>query len=774
MQKATLTLLILLIIGSTCLAQQWVSIEVKDAQFDNPLAFVFMSDSLRTKGGQTDINGNIQLQLYPGDCIYTQLYGYRNQKHIWNGQNPWILHLESNPMVLNELVVKVKDDPAMRVIAKSLKNAEINNPVNQMDYQFEQYSKMIVDFERTEQNELAKKFENKKLLLSETVSLHQHRAPDQNKETILANQMSGFEFPQSTIIGSQLQSFSAYEADFQIFDRVLISPMGPRAMDRYEYHMLDTSLTGLDSVFVIQFQPKKRFQSNGMSGVIQIKTPEYALVLLSAEPYEKESSYYIKIQQKLEKKQDFFFPSEMNSYYKLTQNTPEIFGEIQTKINHIEIRKFNAKDFDAVEFDFPAAANEVDESSWEKIRYQPLSDEEKNTYIFMDSLGKANHLDAKVNRLTRLFEGQVQLGKLNWDLFHLYRFNRFEGSRLGISLSTNEQFHRHWEIDGLAAYGFKDRQSKWGLGAGWKSTDNRVQFRMGYTDDVQESGCNPMPQDRKNINQQVYEFFITKMDYVKGYNFDVQFPLANSIQLRYIQSHLNKTPHPSFSAISENKTYQLTTNKIFLRWSPGEKRRRIMGKEITLSGYWPIFQLGYTAGSINQVQHFFRQQFELEKTFHSAYWGDIKIKGEWGKNIAALPLNELNALRGSWNNDIKFNISVPTTFETALNNAWYARTYTHFYLRYKWKTPIYQIPQSAPKITAIFNAGWGQLGASDWAPTGVHDYPKGFYETGLAVNDLLISASGGLGIGCYTRLGQYSETSFQKNIVFKIATNFLF
>jgi len=56
----------------------------------------------------------------------------------------------------------------------------------------------------------------------------------------------------------------------------------------------------------------------------------------------------------------------------------------------------------------------------------------------------------------------------------------------------------------------------------------------------------------------------------------------------------------------------------------------------------------------------------------------------------------------------------------------------------------------------------------------VHDYPKGFYETGIAVNDLLISTSGGLGIGCYTRLGQYSETSFQKNIVFKIATNFLF
>jgi hypothetical protein len=586
--------------------------------------------------------------------------------------------------------------------------------------------------------------------------------------------MSGFEFPQSTIIGSQLQSFSAYEADFQIFDRVLISPMGPRAMDRYDYHMLDTAITGLDSIFVIQFQPKKRFQSNGMSGVIQIKTPEYALVLLSAEPYEKESSYYIKIQQKLEKKHDYFFPSEMNSYYKLTQNTPEIFGEIQTKINHIEIRKFNAKDFDAVEFDFPAAANQVDEPTWEKIRYQPLSAEEKNTYVFMDSLGQANHLEAKVNRLTSLLEGQVKLGKLNWDLFHLYRFNRFEGSRLGLSLSTNEKFHQHWQIDGLAAYGFKDRQSKWGLGAGWKSTDNRVQFRIGYTDDVQESGCNPMPQNRKNINQQVYEFFITKMDYVKGYNFDVQFPLANSIQMRYIQSHLNKTPHASFFVSSENNSYQLTSNKIFLRWSPGEKRRRIMGKEITLSGYWPIFQWGYTAGSINQAQNFIRQQFEMEKTFHSAYWGDLKIKGEWGKNIAALPFNELNALRGSWNNDIKFNLSVPSTFETALNNVWYARTYTHFYVRYKWKTPIYQTPQSAPKITAIFNAGWGKLGALDLAPTDVHDYPKGFYETGIAVNDLLISTSGGLGIGCYTRLGQYSETSFQKNIVFKIATNFLF
>jgi hypothetical protein len=62
----------------------------------------------------------------------------------------------------------------------------------------------------------------------------------------------------------------------------------------------------------------------------------------------------------------------------------------------------------------------------------------------------------------------------------------------------------------------------------------------------------------------------------------------------------------------------------------------------------------------------------------------------------------------------------------------------------------------------------------DQAADGVRDYPRGFYETGIAVNDLLISSSGGLGIGCYTRLGKYSEVSFQKNIVFKIATNFLF
>jgi hypothetical protein len=774
MQKANLILILFLFSVSTCIGQSLISIEVKDTQFDNPLAFVFMSDSLRTKGGQTDINGKIQMQLYPGDCIYTQLYGYQNQKHFWKGQNPWILHLESNPLLLNELIVKLKDDPAIGVIAKSLKNAPLNNPVDQIDYQFEQYSKMIVDFERIKGSELSKKFENKKLLLSETVSLHQHRAPDQNKETILANQMSGFEFPQSTIIGSQLQSFSAYEADFQIFDRVLISPMGPRALDRYDYRMLDTLNSSSDSIFVIQFQPKKRFQSNGMTGVIQIKTPENALVLLSAEPYEKENSFYIKIQQKLEKKYNFFFPLEMNSYYKLTQNTPQIFGEIQTTFNHIDLRNFTAKDFDAVEFDFPATANEVDESAWENFRYQPLTEEEKNTYIFMDSLGKANHLDAKVNRLTSLLEGQVKIGKLNWDLFHLYRFNRFEGSRLGLSLSTNEKFHPHWQLDGLAAYGFRDHQSKWGLGAGWKSTDNRIQFRMGYTDDVQESGSNPIPQDRKNISQQVYEFFITKMDYVKGYNFDVQFPLANFIQLRYIQSHLNKTPHPSFSFSQENAQYQLTSNKIYLRWSPGEKRRRILGKEITLTGYWPIFQWGYTSGSINQNQNFIRQQFEVEKTFHSAYWGDLKINGEWGKNIHALPFNELSALRGSWNNDIKINLSVPSTFETALNNAWYARTYTHFYLRYKWKTPLYQHPQSAPKITTIFNAGWGQLSALDQAADGVRDYPKGFYETGIAVNDLLISSSGGLGIGCYTRLGEYSEISFQKNIVFKIATNFLF
>lgn len=462
------------LISTNLLGQNSISIQIKDAKFDNPLAFVFLSDSLKSKGGQTDINGFISIPLKEGDCIYTELYGYKSQKQHWKGQNPWIILLESNDLLLSELVVKVKADPAFKVIQRCIQSAAFNNPVEKLDYQFEQYSKMIVDFERKGDSTFLKTFEDKKLLLSETIALHQHRAPNDNKETIIANQMSGFEFPQSTIIGSQMQSFSAYEPDFQILDRVLISPLGPRAMDRYDYTMLDTLMDNTDSIFVIQYLPKKRFQGNGLIGVAHIKTPEYALIQLTAEPFEKESSYYIKIQQKIEKKWDSFFPIEMNSYYKLTQSSPEIFGEIQTRFKNIELRKFESKDFDDVVFDFPSSANTVSENQWESMRYTPLSLEEKNTYSFMDSIGKAYQLDARVNRLQSLLQGQWMLGKVNVDLFQVYRYNRFEGSRLGASISTNSLLHKRWKWDGHVAYGFKDHQPKFGTSLSWTSPNDGV------------------------------------------------------------------------------------------------------------------------------------------------------------------------------------------------------------------------------------------------------------------------------------------------------------
>ena len=773
MQKTIICLLILFLTGHELLSQSTVLINIKDDKFDNPLAFVFLTDSLKTKGGQTDINGAISLQLKKGDCIFVQLYGYKNKKETWEGENPWIIHLESNDLVLGELVVTIKEDPAYKVIAKCIKQSSTNNPVEKLDYQFEQYSKMIVDFERNGDSTFLKTFDDKKLLLSETIALHQHRAPNENKETILANQMSGFEFPQSTIIGSQMQSFSAYEPDFQILDRVLISPLGPRSIDRYEYKMIDTLISNNDSIFVIQYNPKKRFQSNGLIGIMHIQSPEFALIQLTAEPFEKESSYYIKIQQKLNKQWNCFFPSEMNSYYKLTNSTPEIFGEIQTQLKNIELRKFESKDFGAVVFDFPQSANTITDNQWEDLRYTPLSAEESNTYSFMDSIGRAYSLDARVNRLASLIQGQWMIGNVNMDLFQLYKFNRFEGSRLGIGLSTNSKFHERWKLDGNTAFGFKDKQTKFGTGLGWTSSNNRFHFRLGYIDDVQESGRNGLNSYRRNINQQVYEFFVTKMDYIHGVTLDVQIPLFKSAQLFYQQSNLKKTPHISFTK-NNPQQYSIVLNRLLFRWTPGEKRRRVLDKEIVLNGYWPIFQLGISQATISQNKTFIRHQFELEKTFHSAYWGDVKVNMECGKTIFDAPFNELNALRGSWNNHARVTISVPESFETALNNQWYAREYAHFFVRYKWKTPIYQHPQSAPKITMLLNGGWGKLGLKDYAPEGVTDYPKGFFETGLGINDLVMSKTGGLGIGCFTRLGQYSDPQVQKNIVLKITTNFLF
>ena len=83
----------------------------------------------------------------------------------------------------------------------------------------------------------------------------------------------------------------------------------------------------------------------------------------------------------------------------------------------------------------------------------------------LDSIGTALKLDKRVRQLAALAEGRLPLGVVDWVWRNSIGFNRYEKVRLGIGLSTNETLSENFEIGGYYAYGFGDKEWKYGLQA---------------------------------------------------------------------------------------------------------------------------------------------------------------------------------------------------------------------------------------------------------------------------------------------------------------------
>jgi hypothetical protein len=81
-----------------------------------------------------------------------------------------------------------------------------------------------------------------------------------------------------------------------------------------------------------------------------------------------------------------------------------------------------------------------------------------------------------------------------------------------------------------------------------------------------------------------------------------------------------------------------------------------------------------------------------------------------------------------------------------------------------------------PYFSFIHNMGWGRLSnPENHRFIKVQDMPKGYFESGLFLNDLfVIPLTGlnlGIGAGIFVRYGPYALKGYLDNVAFKFSTN---
>ena len=126
------------------------------------------------------------------------------------------------------------------------------------------------------------------------------------------------------------------------------------------------------------------------------------------------------------------------------------------------LAEIKSREFDRVALEFDAKANNRDSVFWAQYRVEPITQRGLETYHFIDSVGEEAHLDRIVTGIALLTTGKIRVGKFDLDMKEFIDYNRYESVRLGVGAHTNVLLSRFFNVGGYVAYGFKDKEFKYG------------------------------------------------------------------------------------------------------------------------------------------------------------------------------------------------------------------------------------------------------------------------------------------------------------------------
>ncbi|MFN3446756.1 MAG: carboxypeptidase-like regulatory domain-containing protein, partial [Bacteroidia bacterium] len=212
----TINLIFLLLTFAANAQQTVVTGRVVEKGKNEAMPFVSVAFKGTTVGTTTDFEGNFTIKtIKPVDSVIATFMGYKpviikikpeQTQHI-------VIQMEENVQLMQEAVIRVKVNPALRIVNQAVANRKINDFNLLKSYEYDCYNKTDVSM-----NNISEKMKNNKLLqplkqlfdttnqmknedgisilpifISETQSKYYYNAnPSKSKEVLMANNIMGF------------------------------------------------------------------------------------------------------------------------------------------------------------------------------------------------------------------------------------------------------------------------------------------------------------------------------------------------------------------------------------------------------------------------------------------------------------------------------------------------------------------------------------------------------------------------------------------------------
>lgn len=806
--------------------QTHISGTVIDQNTKQPLPFVnIVYHNSKHLGTTTDLDGRFTIHSNQNiSDLEFSFMGYQTKKlkttDLETLKNLKV-KLKAQAYILQEAKVFGIENPAHRIIKKAVKNRKQNDPTHLKTFKYNTYNKMFFSFDflyyqkddtlnaleyalqdtskviDSTMLKLNQFQENQYLFLMESVTEKKFKKPGKVHEKVVASRVSGFKNPMFTLLGSELQSFSIYSDYISVFGVNYLSPLAKNSHSKYLFIIQDTLVNHkADTTYTLSYKPRKNRNFKGLEGILQINTNGYAVENFSIKPI-KQGIYSVIVRQKYVFEQDSaWFPKQLDadiifsllgdsSSASLSMandstysgpNNATLYGKAKTYIKNIELNPpIKNREFSYIALEYNQEANNKDSLFWSEFREDTISEKEMNTYRVIDSLGDELDFERMLNYLTYLMKGEIPFGPVSLDLNSLMYYNQGQGLRLGVGLLTNDKACKHVSIGAYGAYGFGDKAWKYGSHLKINLRDHYdSHILLKYQNDISELGSFSFLETNALLSQESFRNLL-----INSLMYEQSGEIA--IEARYLY-YLKTRLSAKFSRFEDRfQSYDISENQRFntpidipevslkLRYAYQERYISTPIGIQPIKSKYPVlfFNISKSLAFDTYALDYTRIWAKIEKDFTIRNVGISSVSLQSGYAYGDLPYFKLFNGHGSY---YPFTILALNSFGTMRLNEFNSDRFVYLFYRHSFGNLLFKSKYMEPEFSLVHNMGW-----SDMKNKNISNFPnnqsmsKGYFESGLVIDNIFKINQLQYGLGVYYRYGPYAFKKQIDNFGFKFS-----
>ena len=637
------------------------------------------------------------------------------------------------------------------------------------------------------------------LYQTEKVNLIQH-SNNQYKETILASRMAGFETPLYEYLGLKLVSYSAYENPFEILEIPVQNPISNYGRKLYSYKLIDTVSIQGRKAFRIYFQPKK-LNSNKLRGLLYIDTETFAIAKAYYRIYGVVNinatytfSYRKDEQIWFPKKRDFKvlkgnnyedlkilggtikFSSSLDNV-ESKNATDQAYLHIESTPFDIEINQPTAITKPRVKIEVPESSLNKPDSYWRAFAKDTIDKRKLQTYTTIDSLSLSEKIEHKVFLGRKIFNGYFPVSIIDVDLRSIVKYNNFEGFRVGLGGITNDKLSEKYRVAFYGAYGFKDRDIKFGITPSYLlNKQSETWIGASYSDDIYEIAQTNFVTDSRRFK--IYD--PRPINISTFYN--------NKLSLAYLESkilaktntylgisHNQIQPLFDYTFVNNGKSYTdytITAVQLAFQWNPFSNYMQTPIGKIEYEKRHPKLSLQFTQTLPNLIGNdFVFSKIDFKTYYELPYLSGQKssVLLQTGIAFGDVPITHLYSIvPNNLNRDAilqRITFAGKNSFETMYFNEFFSNKYASLQIKHTFNK-IRLGYKINPEITIVTRMAIGSNN-KDNQHLGItyKTMEDGFFESGVEFNKLFK----GFGLVTFFRYGPNQLAKVEDNIAIKVS-----